>query len=416
MSRTAAFVVLAILTSTLWPGSATSAEEMLDLIPDDAAAGIAVRSIEGVEKSLDKLARDSGLDGPGGNKFLAAYLKGLDMMAGIDRKAPAAVVPADLRVVFADLKKAGVAKLGINGLFVAVVPYSDLDGIGSNFKLQPGTLKANELVESEGMAFFVKGKYLFVGPSAAAVQSVARGKPLGQKIDPARRKTLSDADAVVYSGTRAWGPYWDFLVTSVKQIVPKLNDPQHQRAGQLVLEALETIQFAVAAVRLDGGIGINLTAVLSQDAAAEKFLKSLGGLERRGVSDLIGLPKTDVLAAYAVKGDATLNVDVARGLIEVLLMAAVSGGKSLFNQSPDASNPVARQIRGNRAALYYTGREGRVAPNQANAPLPMALVLVVDTDKPQTFLNEMRKAARQANIAAAARAGKGSAGKCLIGC
>jgi hypothetical protein len=168
-----------------------------------------------------------------------------------------------------------------------------------------------------------------------------------------------------------------------------------------MLESLNAVRYAVAGLRLDGGVGVNLELAFAQDAngeAAAAFLSELRGGD--GASHLAFLPGAGatgedgprpgkagawgdrVLWAYAATGDGRKNAAIARTMLKVV-MARLSDEAQLplspadRVQLIDAFAGVWQRLRGSRSALYRT--------DDASKGL-VAGVAILDTDDAEAFI------------------------------
>jgi hypothetical protein len=381
---------------------------MLDLIPRDAAAGLAVRNIADFKKKADKLISDIEPNMRGGATllFTLAY-EYLGIKGGVDEDNAAAAVLVSPKTV-------GQKELSarFEELLVLVVPFANRDRMAWNFGFKAGQLKPDQMAEAEraqfGRFFYARAKHLYVGNNEKAVVSVAKGKPLGAELAADRRKALNDADALIHVSPHSLDQGWTRMLKNVETYIDKNAGKEEQSWARQLVQALAAVQHAIAAVRLDGGVGISFLALFPKEGSPEarKLLKALaeGGAPAR----LAGLPRGNVLAALASGSDGTRNAPIARAFLNMVL----HNGEVQKLISP-ADRPllaglfteVWQRLRGGRTAVYQNAEDGKVGL--------FSVVAILDTDDAPQFIADLRELAQIADGTAldlSTKTGRGIAG------
>ncbi|HEV3261918.1 MAG TPA: hypothetical protein VG013_34020 [Gemmataceae bacterium] len=384
--RTHLLTVAALLT---WAGAASAAPGMLDLIPEDAAAAIAIRNADDLGKKGDKFISDTGIEVPMRPSQLYDFLLGeLRISAGVDRERPVALVAANPKIV-------GAKKLSDSGLqlLVLALPFTDRDKMASNFSIKAGDLKPDKVMPVEGNNYvkrlYVHGNHVFMGGDERAVVGVAKAKSLGRTLSAAQRRQFGSADLLIHIGTEGWGDDWtSFLRLAEAQLSGK--DAETDSAAKQLLAALRSVRFGLVSVKVDSGLGLNLLAVFPKgNDQARKFLTAWRA--GRGASSLAGLPDGAVIAAQAARGDGAQNAAIAKLLVGALLRDLPVRTRWLpaATEQPNfvgVFTEVWQRLKGHRVAVYRNADGRRQGL--------FSVVGILDTDDAARFLADMRQLAR----------------------
>ncbi len=380
--------------------------EPLDHVPRGAAMAIVIPSIKRTGERLDQFVNDSDLwPGARPSIFLPMLTSQFGLStAGLNNDAPLACVLADRRV----LDPANNTGFRWEQQSVLAAPVGDLTMMLQPFGLKPNDLAGPKAVKAGGRFMTLRGKTLYVGMNAAAVESVANGKPLPGLIAQARRQPFTDGDILVHVGAEAWGEIWSDLLRDVREVfaLGEDFDEESKRTATRLVDTLSSVRFAVANIKLEGGLGVTIDTFFDPESADKvaAFLNDMRGGDGR--SHLTSLPKGDALALYAATGNGAKNALGAR----ILLSRALSQTSGLDGLIPEAYHrhvvtaleQVWRELRGSRAGVYRVGNSGQTGH--------VALIAVLDTDDPQRLLKQlpdMLKLANEAGAEAAERAGVG---------
>jgi hypothetical protein len=410
MLRRAGLAALTILLVGTVPAPAQ--QGMLDLIPADAGAAVAVRSLEQLATKADKLIADAKVELPDGGPRPSQLLDQLYAFLGgqgsVDPKASVAFIVARPE------KKEDWGRWGIpdSRLFVGVVPVGNRALLAGAFDLKPNQLRQDKAVRGkpqvgpERFYLLLRGKHLYLGEDEQMVTQISKAKPLGDQLPAGRRKFLQEADLVAYIDP------WNLMPAEARKdfrkslesgedalgFVQGLDEDKKARDALLRLgRALSEVRYGLGAARAEGGLGLSFIAVFPEKgakASAELLADLRGG---KGGSSLRGLPEGQALLAYASKAEGPRTAALARALAALLLK---SFGET--QQLLSASNrPVYtemlshfwHQLKGSRAALYETSDERKYGL--------FSLVAILDTPDAASFLASLRALARIAEEPAA---------------
>jgi len=386
-------VLLAVATiATAAP--AAPAPGVLDLVPEDAAFGLAIRDISDLKKKGDKLYVDAGLKEGELPRFSTLFgeLFGLvGIKAGVDENAPAAVIVANPRA--AGLTRVPI-DLDILKLLVAAVPFTDLDKMAGNFNLKAADLKDGKVVGARGRGIFLRvhGRHLLLAADEKVAEKVFKGKTLAAVLPEAQRKSLAGSDILFHVGPEWLGDSWgDFLKEMRDKLSEDAGEANRKVIGDLV-EALKAIRFGLGAIRIKDGIGVSLVAVLKDTVpeAARQALASLAG--GTGACDLKGLPDGPVVLANAARGDGMQSARTMKVFADLALHEFVEA-KWLLSATDHASvvtalTEVWKQLKGHRLAVYRNADPTRHGLFSA--------VAILDTTDGERFLADMKRLARLA--------------------
>jgi hypothetical protein len=392
LARAAALGLATLLACS---AAAPAGQSLLDLVPADAGAAVAIRNLNDLKKKGDKFITDTELKVPlRPSQFFEMAYQFLGINAGVNFDGSAAIVLAN------------PAKVGIEAgnwraldqLLVAAVPFTDLDKLAPSFGLKAAKLKPGKVVPGKGMNFgtffCARGKHLFLGNNEKAVAAVANAKTLAADLPAHRRKVLIGADLLIHFGVETFVKEWTkMLEGDWMTSLGRPGEKEEQEAIRQFAKALARLRYWVGGVRFDGGLGINFLAVFPKNAvgAARKFLTALAG--GAGPARLTGLPRGRVIAAEASRGHGARTAVLAKVFFNFLLRNTVETRHIL--SAADRPNFVSvftevwRRLRGSRVAVYQTDNEPRLGL--------FTLAGILDTDDPEKFLADMRELARMAD-------------------
>jgi hypothetical protein len=389
MRRLAVAVLLAATTAA--PAAPPTA---LDLVPEDAAFGLAVRNLGDLRKKGDKLYADAGLKEenlPRVSTLFEELYSLIGIKAGVDEDAPAAVIVANP-------KAAGLAKVpadpDILKLLVGAVPFKDLDTIAGNFNLKANDLKDGKVVKAPTGTFFLRarGRHLLLGLDEKTLGGAFNGKALAAALPEAQRKSLADTDILFHLGPEWLGETWGDFVKEVRaRLGDDLGEADRKVADELV-GALKAVRYFLGAVRVDDGLGVSVLAVLPEKVPepTRKFLASLAA--GAGPSDLKALPDGPAVFAEASGGGGAQGARVMK-LLANFVLRDVAQAKWLPSPA-DRANVLAAF-----AEVWKRSQGHRVAVYRNADPVKHGLfsaVAILDTADAGKFLADLKQLARLA--------------------
>jgi hypothetical protein len=265
--------------------------------------------------------------------------------------------------------------------------------MAANFGIKAGILKPDQIVPGKGPTFgqffLARGNQLYIADHEKALAHLARSNTIGSALTAAQRRTFGDADMLLQLGPEGLGSEWDTILAMVKNRMESNDESDRPIIAQL-MDSLKSVRLALAAVRLDGGLGINLLGVFPREVnePARKFLTSLQA--GPGASTLAGLPSAPVVAAQAAQGDGSQNAAIVRLFVQFVLKKAAQT-KGLFAATDRANHlgvftEVWKRLQGSRVAVYPNTDEHKHGL--------FTLVAILDAEDPEKFLKEMRQLAR----------------------
>jgi hypothetical protein len=392
---------LLVLWVLLGGGAVCAQETMLDLIPPDAAGAVAVRNLAELRKKGDAFAEAAKLhEFMRPSKLFDEGFRFLQVQGLVDESRPAAILLIHPRTV--GLKR----RIQLNDLFdltVVALPFKDQNKMVKHFGGKPEQVQPGKVVpfmlppgrnNNYGQFLFVRGKHLFLGNNAKALEHVAQSKPLTIDFPSARPNAIHKADLLIHlGGYNVWREEADeSFLHHIRTTLGKSPDPAQRKLAEQLIQCSHNLRFLVGAVQLDDGLSLNLSAVFDPTKPA---VKDFLGLLRRGQggTNLRGLPEGNVVAAQASRGDGAATDLLARHFANELL----SGPFYDYRLIADTERPlllglfneVWRHLRGNRAALYLNRDERKQGL--------FSVVAILDTDDAPRFLTEMKTLARIAD-------------------
>jgi hypothetical protein len=403
MLRRTGLPALALLVFCAAP--ALAQQGVLDLIPADASAAIAVRNLDELATKGDKLVADARLqlqDVPRPSQLIAQLYGFLGGPGSIDPKGSGAFLVARPE------KQDDWGRWGIpnSRLFVGVVPVGNRALLAGAFGLKPEQLRADKAVRGklqggpERLYLLLRGKHLYVGEDEQVVTRLSRAKRLRDELPAGRRKLLQEADLVAFIDP------WSLVEPEARKEARKhlesgeelsgafaqglAHDEKAKQALARLSRGLGEVRFGLATARVEAGLGLSFVALFPEKgakASAELLADLRGG---PGGCSLRGLPEGPALLAYASRAEGPRTAALARALA-ALLLRSFGESEQLLSA---ANRPVYtemlgafwRQLKGSRAALYETSDERKYGL--------FSLVAILDTPDAAGFLATLRGLAR----------------------
>ncbi len=390
--------ILALSTAALlaWATVATAAPPgALDLIPEDAAAGLAIRNLDDLIKKGDKFVDDGGFGKDmRPSQLFTLFYTSQGISDAVDQNAGAAILVANPEILGVELFKNNGPDFDVLlRLSVAVVPFTDADKIGACFEIKKGSLQPGKVVKGKGKDFgtffTVRDKHLIYGNEEKVVAAVAKAKPVGSALTADRRKALNEADAVLHLNPQALGDQWALFLKELEgQFVGAAGGDEQKVAHELV-EGLAEARYVVFGLRVDDGLGVSVGIGFpkNKNEATKKLLTTLE--TGPGASDLNGLPEGRVVAAQATKGDGARNTAIVKVFFQGFAQTKLLLSASERTNFAGVFAEVWQRLKGSRFAVYHNADETKHGL--------FSVLAILDTDDPEQFLKEMRKLAHFAD-------------------
>lgn len=370
----------------------TQAQTVLELIPADATAGIAIRNLDDLSKRGDQFVAEAGMQ----NLFRPSQLwvmalQFLGINGGIDGKNSAAAVLAP-----PEKGQDGINLPNVDRQLVLILPFTDLDLLAGNFGFEKGQLKPGKMQAGKGINFgeffYARGKHLYIGRTEGAINRVLDSKAQRKELSDAQRDAVNGSDLVIHVNPRSMGKEWDGFMDRLRSGFGKLDDAAEQQATDQFLDALMDVRYGLGTLRVDRGLGVSLIAVLGNERKGGKeFLKSLGA--GPAAANLKGLPDGNVLAVQASQGDGRKTGVIAKVLFDWVLKTLVQDRRILAAVDQPVVvgvfTEVWTRLRGSRLALYKNAAESEQGL--------MSGVAILDTDDAGKFLADLRILAKIAD-------------------
>jgi hypothetical protein len=401
----ARLLTLALLLACAGPVAAQT-QGVLDIIPAEASAAIAVRNLDDLKTKGDELVielnkridHDKGPPPlPRLSELFAEVHRGLGITDGVDYQGSAALILVPKEQARGPARNRWFP----DNRLILVLPFKDRDKLAANFGFKPGQLKPGRLMKRKQVQeafpayFYARGNHLFLGEDPKAVEYAAKAKPLRQAMPAKQAKVLEQADALGHFNLRAIAKELDFDPkrnadkTSVEKIFGdywmKGLEPRDKQVARQLVKAIDEVRFLDLALRVDKGLALSFLAVFPEKGAKEahQLLADLGaGPKSPG---LVGLPEGSVVAAVAAGGDNRRTAIAARVLFPMLLRGTI-GSRPLVSTATRplyvaAMTEVWRRVRTSRAALYQTKDESKHGL--------FSLVGILESDDADRFLADM---------------------------
>jgi hypothetical protein len=371
----------------------------LDLIPEDACIGIAIRDLTELRARSDKLFGKI----PMGNvplrpsQLIDEGIKFLNLSWKIDEKKPSAIVC--MTGVLAGLK-ADADPMGNGGFTIgAVFAPQSLEDAAKSYKIDAADLKKGKVVKVPGREFdqtfgtsqiVLRDGHIFLTGREKATDAWSKARSLRAGQTEARRKRLDTADGIVYFGPPLLR--LDQKNRKPDDVDPQLG-PQEADAQRSLNRAYLEVRHVLAGYRVDDGFGLDLGVGFDPAGKhSQAVLKAITGAGR--TSNLNGLPDSErLIGAGAAIGLDRADLHLAR----VLASDLWSG---LRGSSPVLSSDAAlvRRIFGD---FYSRLKLGRAAVYQSSDQAKygqIGAVLIVEPVNPGQFLSEITQYVRLGDV------------------
>jgi hypothetical protein len=383
---------LALLGS--WAGGALAQSSALDLIPANAAAAIIIRHPEELRKKGDEFLKETNLNlGLRPTEALDLIKMSLGITQGLDLEQPSGAV-----LLRPENARNNVGLEDLNQSLYIVLAFTDLDMMAGNFGFKKGELKRDTIAKAKNQNkdapqfVLARGKHVYLAATEAPLERLRTAVGVSGALSAEQRRTFGSADLLVHVKPEAIGGEWAGLVEKLEAELGKALDPQEQQSIRQFVKTLESLRFAMAAIRVGEGLGINFLTAFPKDGN-ESVRGFLDSLRTKGSADLKGLPEGRVVAAQAYAGDSARNAVFARALVNYILKYVLEAKEitSATDRPAFAGvfNEVWQRLEGSRIGAYLTGDESKQGL--------FSLVAILDTQDAEKFLAEMRTLAKIAD-------------------
>jgi hypothetical protein len=366
------------------------AQTMLELLPQDAVAGIAIGNLDELIKRGDKFLLDTEINVPlRPSQLFDQGAQFLGINKGLDRKRAAAVVlmPPENKDDFRNFQ-------WLETSLVPILPFTDPDTMAGNFGLAKGKLTP-KAVQKIDPKFFMKYatrtlNHIYLSGSDKTIRRVQQSKTLAEAFTPAQRKLFDDSDFMMHLGKFLWTWEDADLVGAVAGKMRGGDDPQEKQFAELFADSLKEVQNAVIGARLQDGIDGHLLLTVPKDGKAAKLLAAMRKQPKS--STLHGLPAGNVLFAQASSGNEGQQALLAKALFNFLLEDLLVRDKVVTQVDRikylGIFHEVWSRLQGHRVAVYQNVNESKEGLFSA--------IAIFDSDDPAGFLREMKTLAKMA--------------------
>ena len=385
----------------------------LDLIPENALAAVVLRSPNDLGKKGDQLFTDLDFDPVPGETPSSAINKLIDFLIGnfigvrqgLDFDGP-------FGVMIPPTPDGGEPKLeDLPDNLVLALPVSDREQMAANFGFAKGEMPEGKVLavkkgaNAKAAVAALRGRHIFLGNREQSLQAMLQAKPLTARLSPKQRETFGPSDLLVYVNPRGQ-KNWREVVVDIESASKRwAGDPQDRKTIQQFLKAVSQLDYVVAGVRIDKGVGLNLLLAIDDKSADVKEFLSL--LRTDESAHLRGLPQGRLVATQAFAlGSRSRDVGapssdrgvlprppqavLARAIAELFLENALEMQKLT---SP-ADRPtflgvfseVWERLHGTRIGVYLTSDELRFGVFSA--------IAILDTSDAKQFVADLRTLAK----------------------
>jgi hypothetical protein len=377
-------LVLAALAGTLRadpPGA-------LDLIPEDACVGIAIRNLAELRPKSERLFGKEIRGLPRPSQLLDAAFGALNLGWKIDEKKPAALLCTTGTLGGFDAGADPEKDFTIG----AILAPESLEEVARAYKLGVEDLKRGKVRNVPGRDFdrvfattqagYRNGQVYLTGREAAT-EAWMKARTLRPGQPAARQRRLDAADGVVYLGP-------SLLRLDQRRHIPEGKDlaplPPGADAESRLERAYLEARHVLAAFRVEDGLGLDLSVGFDPKGTESRaVLKAISGAGR--TSNVAALPDSErLVAAFAAIGLDRADMELAR-VLAGSVWYVLKGSSPLL----DSDAVLLRRILGD---LYSRLRLGRVALYQSSDPTrfgQLAAVAVLEPANPAEFLEEIRQ-------------------------
>ncbi len=367
-----------------------SAQTMLELVPQDAVAGIAIRNLDELIKRGDKFLTETAIDVPlrPSQLFdLGAVFVGANR--GLDRKRPAAVVLLS--------PEKGQNDKGLDWLeqnLVPILPFTDADLMASNYGLDKGKFLEMNVFRANRQDFIkyiarTKDHIRLCG-SEKTLRRMEKGKFVSDLLSPEQRKLFDDDDFLFQLGQYLFVMENGSIPDAIAAQAKAGDDPEEKLFGELLAKGLRDVETALIGARIKDGIDGHFLATVPKGSNAAKMLAFLRNEKKK--SSLHALPEGNVLFAQASAGDSAHQKLLAKAVFRFLLEDVLIRVNKVAHvdrlQYLGVFHEVWSRLDGHRIAVYQNVNETKEGLFSA--------VAILDVNDPAGFLRDMKTLAKMA--------------------
>jgi hypothetical protein len=393
---------LIVLTLLAWFAGAGLGQEVLDVIPSEAGAAVAVRNLKELRVKGDKFAADLEL---GDGRLRPSQL--FDMLwqalgiAGLGETTPNALIvlrpDKDDKDLLRSLEKNIYASVAIG----------DKDMMARSFGIEAADLVPKKVLATKRSnddiplrAVRLDGKNLLVGMDKVPLERTLTMKPLATTLPAPQRKLFNEADLFVFLDPRSLGGDFNEIRREAEKVLPPADDPHEQKLLQLFLDSVPHIRHGLAGFRVGDGLGLNFSAAFEPDAQPPReILKLLRDGARPAT--LNGLPEGRLIVAHAGGSHGRNSGVIAKVIFSVMLNLLPEARQMIATADrPVFTGVVAEiwhQLRSSRFGVYLSGDESKLGL--------FSMVAILDTEDAAKLVYGLRTLAKMGD-GSALKAGK----------
>src|SRR5262245_17173428 len=388
MARSLSALALLAMTAVAGLG-----QEVLDIIPSDAAAAMAIRNLKELRVKGDKFVADLRIEeGLRPSQLFDMLLQALGI-SGFDESAPNAIIFLRPENKDQDLLRSFEKNI------YATFAVGDKDMMARSFGLEANDLVAktvvatkrdNNMVGVKLRAVCLDGKNLLVGMDKAPLERTLKLKPLATTLPAAQRKLFNESDLFLFLDPRPFGDiFGNSFEKTAKELLPPTDDPHEKKLLQLFVDSVPHLRHGIAGFRVGDGLGVNFSAVFDSKAEPPReILKML----REGAkpAHLGGLPEGRLVVAHAQGSDGRNSGVIAKVIFSAVLNLLPETKHTIATADrPVFAGVVAEiwhQLRGSRFGVYLSGDESKLGL--------FSMVAILETDDPPRFIRDLRTLAK----------------------
>ncbi|MDG2224671.1 MAG: HEAT repeat domain-containing protein [Rubripirellula sp.] len=357
--------------------------DVLNLIPMQASAALAIRDIRELKVRGDELFRAVKVKSPTRfSQFFEMLFSFLGLTGTVDDEGTFVLLTSSDQVDSYD----AFAKL------VLGVPIKDVDAFAKSLGIPRERLDSGEVLAIRDLPktrsskitsinyLAVRGKHAFMGLEKATVEDVMTQPSLGNRLGAEAKATIRNDDVVFFV---AEGLIKNMVSSENESIQRFTNLFVGQEDAETKELFLQEFQWILGGIRLDGGIGTTIMVEFEGEQSHD-LLTRLG--KGNSQANLNGLPSGSILAAQSLCTRGTEMASSARSLFRFALeqILTESGGVLAADRLSNLSNLFGLSLQNceqTRFALYENTDPVRTGW--------FSLVAILDTEEPEQFVKEL---------------------------